>query len=85
MEDNMASDQEHSDGNVFASSLSRRQALGLAAGAGAVALGLDLGLNGETAEAAIHGEFHGAWPYLTPPSGHYNTFITRGSAYTLGS
>ena len=80
----MASDQEHSDDNVFASSLSRRQALGLAAGASAAALGLDLGLGGATAQAAIHGEFHGAWPYLTPPSGHYNTFITTGSAYTLG-
>ena len=85
----MASDHEQPTSIVPAASLSRRQALGaLAAGGCAVALGRSLGLTAEPLHAqappAIHGEFHGAWPYLLPPSGHYNTFITDGSALGLG-
>jgi peptide/nickel transport system substrate-binding protein len=84
----MASDRDQSKNDLISTPLSRRQALGtLAVGAGA-AMGLDLGLSGQIARAAqgraIHGEFHGAWPYLTPPSGHYNTFIVDGSAFAMG-
>src|SRR5437764_2833741 len=80
----MTPEQDPSTRNVLALPVSRRTALGaLAAGAGAAALGLDLGLAGRDVQAA-GGEFHGAWPYLTPPAGTYNTFLTTGSAFTLG-
>jgi peptide/nickel transport system substrate-binding protein len=62
--------------------LTRRQALAaLAAGGTAGALGLGPGrsLIVEDAKAATS-EFHGAWPYLVPPQGHYNTYITDGSS-----
>src|SRR5437868_2073002 len=84
----MASDQERSDGNLFTSSLTRRQALGtLAAGVGGVTLGIDpfqIARAAGREGASIHGEFHCAWPYLAPPSGHYNTFLTDGTAFALG-
>jgi hypothetical protein len=39
-----------------------------------------------TAAKAKGGEFHGAWPYVLPPAGHYNYFATNailsGSPYT---
>ena len=80
----MTPEQEPSTRNLFEAPLSRRTALGaLAAGAGAAALGLDLGLADRDAQAA-GGEFHGAWPYLTPPAGHNNTFLSDGTAFTLG-
>src|SRR5213593_1581211 len=28
--------------------------------------------------SAKGGEFHGAWPYVLPPQGHYNYFATNG-------
>src|SRR5437764_6860395 len=84
----MASEQERSGGNLFTSSLTRRQALGtLAAGVGGVTLGIDpfqIARAAGREGASIHGEFHCAWPYLTPPSGHYNTFLTDGTAFALG-
>jgi hypothetical protein len=52
-------------------------------GAGAVALGLDLGPTGEDAQAA-GSQFNGATVYLTPPAGTDNTFLTTGST-TVGS
>lgn len=30
----------------------------------------------EPAEEAVAGEFHSAWPYVAPPAGHYNSFVT---------
>ncbi len=79
----MASDQERSlDSLIKSHRLTRREALGvLAAGATAAALGIgpSSGLIVEDAEAATS-EFHGAWPYLVPPQGHYNTYITDGTA-----
>jgi peptide/nickel transport system substrate-binding protein len=84
----MASDRDHSKNDLISTPISRRQALGtLAAGAGA-ALSLDLGLGEQGAQAesarAIHGEFHCAWPYFLPPTGHYNTYDPSGNAFTLG-
>src|SRR5918912_3781360 len=80
----MTPEQDPPARTVLALPVSRRTALGaLAAGAGAVALGLDLGLAGQDVQAA-GGEFHGAWPYLTPPAGHNNTFLSDGTAFTLG-
>jgi peptide/nickel transport system substrate-binding protein len=80
----MTPEQEPSASTVLALPVSRRTALGaLAAGAGAVALGLDLGLDGQDALAA-GGQFNGAWPYLTPPAGTYNTFVTSEDTLTLG-
>jgi peptide/nickel transport system substrate-binding protein len=86
----MTLNEEQWGGDLFTSSFSRRQALGmLAAGVGAATVGIDLTTAAEaarprSAHEAIHGEFHGAWPYLTPPSGHYNTFLTDGTAFALG-
>lgn len=79
----MATDQEPPlDSFIKSHRLSRRQVLSaLAAGAGAAALGIGpgSGLIVQDAEAATS-EFHGAWPYLLPPQGHYNTFITDGTS-----
>jgi peptide/nickel transport system substrate-binding protein len=68
--------------------LSRRQFLGLgAAGAGLLLAGcggggLNLGGGGGGGGAA---EFHGAYPYQLPPTGHFNTFVSATAilAYTL--
>jgi len=30
-----------------------------------------------TAALTFASEFHGAWPYLPPPNGHFNTFVTN--------
>ena len=85
----MTPEQEPPASNLFDSPVSRRTALGaLAAGAGAAALGLDLGLAGRDVQAA-GSQFNGATVYLTPPAGTYNTFLTTGSstggtAITLG-
>src|SRR5207237_644691 len=82
--EDMAPEQERSQDTLFTTPLSRRRALGtMAAGAGAAALGLDLGLGGQGAEAAGHA-FVGAWPYLTPPAGHNNTFVTTGTSLACG-
>ena len=62
-------------------SLTRRSTLqGLGAGAAAAALAL----GGAPAALAQYGqpgargkEFHGAWPYLLPPVGHYNQYGTN--------
>lgn len=84
----MASNQERSGSNLYCAPMTRRQALGtLAAGVSGVALGIDaleVAKAASRPQAAIHGEFHCAWPYLTPPSGHYNTFLTDGTAFALG-
>ena len=57
--------------------LSRRQFLGLgAAGAGLLLAGCGGGQNyGEGGGGAA--EFHGAYPYQLPPTGHFNTFVTN--------
>ncbi|HKH57002.1 MAG TPA: ABC transporter substrate-binding protein [Rubrobacter sp.] len=59
--------------------LSRRQFLGLgAAGAGLLLAGCGGGGQnyGEGAGGGA-AEFHGAYPYLLPPEGHFNTFVTN--------
>jgi peptide/nickel transport system substrate-binding protein len=59
--------------------LSRRQFLGLgAAGAGLLLAGCGGGGQnyGEGAGGGT-AEFHGAYPYLLPPEGHFNTFVTN--------
>ena len=65
--------QHRFDGTDF--SLSRRHLLGGAAGFGAA-----LALGGGRAVMAQDGsaEFHAAWPYQAPPTGHFNTFVTNG-------
>lgn len=63
-------------------SFTRREALG-ALVVGTAGLGLTLVAPGAPAQART-GEFHGAWPYLLPPTGHYNTFLLDGSALTFG-
>ncbi|HZS93034.1 MAG TPA: ABC transporter substrate-binding protein [Chloroflexota bacterium] len=86
----MASNQEHSgsSNNLYCAPMTRRQALGtLAAGVGGVALGIDALEVAKAAgrpRAAIHGEFHSAWPYFLPPTGHYNTYDPSGNAFSLG-
>jgi peptide/nickel transport system substrate-binding protein len=60
--------------------LSRRQFLGLgAAGAGLLLAGCGGGGQnyGEGGGGGGAAEFHGAYPYLLPPEGHYNTFVTN--------
>ncbi|MBA2781508.1 MAG: twin-arginine translocation signal domain-containing protein, partial [Rubrobacteraceae bacterium] len=62
--------------------LTRRQFLGLsAAGAGLLLAGCggggqNYGEGGGGGGSAK--EFHGAYPYLLPPTGHFNTFATNG-------
>jgi peptide/nickel transport system substrate-binding protein len=61
--------------------LSRRQFLGLgAAGAGLLLAGCGGGGQnyGEGGGGGGAAEFHGAYPYLLPPEGHFNTFATNG-------
>jgi peptide/nickel transport system substrate-binding protein len=60
--------------------LSRRQFLGLgAAGAGLLLAGCGGGGQnyGEGAGGGGAKEFHGAYPYQLPPTGHFNTFVTN--------
>jgi peptide/nickel transport system substrate-binding protein len=59
--------------------LSRRQFLGLgAAGAGLLLAGCGGGgQNYGEGGGGGAAEFHGAYPYLLPPEGHYNTFVTN--------
>jgi peptide/nickel transport system substrate-binding protein len=61
--------------------LSRRQFLGLggAAGAGLLLAGCGGGGQsyGEGAGGGGAAEYHGAYPYQLPPTGHFNTFVTN--------
>ena len=59
--------------------LSRRQFLGLgAAGAGLLLAGCGGGgQNYGEGGGGGAAEFHGAYPYLLPPEGHFNTFVTN--------
>src|SRR5215204_6361709 len=60
--------------------LTRRQFLGLsAAGAGLLLAGCGGGgqKHGEGGGGSAK-EFHGAYPYQLPPTGHFNTFATNG-------
>jgi peptide/nickel transport system substrate-binding protein len=80
----MAFEEERPADTSGEASLTRRHALGtLLAGAGAAGLGLTLGGPVESAQARTR-VFHGAWPYFTPPDGHFNTFIQDGSALAFG-
>ena len=68
--------------------LSRRQFLGLgAAGAGLLLAGCGGGGQnyGEGGGGGGAAEFHGAYPYQLPPTGHFNTFVSATAilAYTL--
>src|SRR5690606_18051667 len=65
----------HSGSGILESSLSRRHLVG-----GAAALGATLAVGGGRAVIAQDGsaEFHAAWPYQQPPTGHFNTFVTNG-------
>ena len=52
--------------------------MGSAIAAGAIGASATLPF-GRTVFAQDGGtEFHGAWPYLEPPTGHFNTFVTDG-------
>jgi peptide/nickel transport system substrate-binding protein len=58
--------------------LSRRQFLGLgAAGAGLLLAGCGGGQNYGESGGGGAAEFHGAYPYQLPPTGHFNTFVTN--------
>jgi len=65
----------HSGSGILESSLSRRHLVG-----GAAALGATVAVGGGRAVIAQDGsaEFHAAWPYQQPPTGHFNTFVTNG-------
>ena len=62
--------------------LTRRQFLGLsAAGAGLLLAGCGSGGQNYGEGGGGGGgakEFHGAYPYQLPPTGHFNTFLTTG-------
>jgi peptide/nickel transport system substrate-binding protein len=58
--------------------LSRRQFLGMgAAGAGLLLAGCGGGQNYGESGGGGTAEFHGAYPYQLPPTGHFNTFVTN--------
>ena len=68
--------------SVLQAPMSRRRAVGTGVGAvsAAILAGAPIpGGLGRTVMAQDGGaEFHGAWPYQAPPTGHFNTFVTNG-------
>src|SRR5581483_9201507 len=55
------------------------KAAGVGAGLAAAGMAASSPL-GKVVSAAHVTEFHSAWPYVAPPTGHFNTFASDGNA-----
>lgn len=68
--------------SVLQAPMSRRRAAGLGAGAISAAMLAGAPIPGGLGRTVIAqdgaAEFHAAWPYQAPPTGHFNSFATNG-------
>lgn len=73
---------ENTHRTVLQAPMSRRRAVGVGAGAVSAAMltgaPIPAGLGRTVMAQDGTTDFHAAWPYQTPPTGHFNSFVTNG-------